>query len=49
MLFDGHADVVSGEILVFGNILGFLRGRGGGKLGPKMDQNRQFWVRLVSA
>ena len=41
VLFDSDKDVVSGENLVFGNILGFP--------GPKMDQNRQLWLCPVSA
>ena len=35
VLVNTHKDVVSGKILIFGNILGFCRD----KLIPKMDQN----------
>ena len=44
MLFDIHKDVVSGKSSGFWNYFGFSEG----KLGPKMDQNHQLWVRPVS-
>ena len=45
VLFDSQKDVVSGKNICFWLCFGFS----GGKLGPKMDQNHQLWVRLVSA
>ena len=45
MLFDSPKDAVSGKNFGVWQYLGFS----GGKLGPKMDQNHQLWVRLVSA
>ena len=45
VLIDGNKDIVSAKSLVLGNVLGFL----GAKLGPKIDQNRQIWVRPVPA
>ena len=45
VLFDSHKDVVSGKKISFWQYFDFSRG----KLGPKMDQNHQIWVRLVSA
>ena len=45
VLFDSHKDVVSGKNFGFWQYFGFS----GGKLGPKMDQNHQLWVRPVSA
>ena len=45
MLFNSQKDVVSGKKFGFWQYFGFS----GGKLGPKMDQNHQLWVRLVSA
>ena len=44
MLFYSHKDVVSGKTLFFWQYFGVFRG----KLGPKMDQIRQLWVRPVS-
>ena len=44
MLFDSHKDVVFEEKIGFWQYFGFS----GGKLGPKMDQNHQLCVRLVS-
>ena len=44
VLFDSHKDVVSGKNFGFWQYFGFSSG----KLGPKMDQNHQLWVRLVS-
>ena len=38
VLFDSHRDVVFGKTLVLAIFWVF-----GGKLGPKMDQNLQFW------
>ena len=45
LLFDSHKDVVSGKKIGFWKYFRFS----GGRLGPKMDQNHQFWVRPVSA
>ena len=45
MLFDSHDDVVSGENFGFWPYFEFSRG----KLGPKIDQNHQFWVRPIFA
>ena len=45
MLFDSQKDVVSGKNFGFWQCFGFS----GGKLGPKMDQNDQLWLRLISA
>ena len=45
MLFDSHKEVVSGRVLFFWQYFEFSRG----KLGPKIDQNLQLWVRPVSA
>ena len=44
VLFYSHKDVVSGKTLFFWQYFGFSRG----KLGPKMDQIHQLWVRPVS-
>ena len=44
MLFDIHKDVASGKIFGFWQYFGFS----GGKLGPKMGENHQLWLRLVS-
>ena len=45
MLFDSHKDVGSGKNFGFWQCFRFSVG----KLGPKMDENHQLWVRLVSA
>ena len=42
VLFDNHKDVVSGKKFGFWQYFEFSRG----KLGPKIDQNHQLWVRL---
>ena len=44
MLIDSHKDTVSGKKFGFWQYFGFS----GGKLGPKMNQNNQLWVRPVS-
>ena len=44
MLFDSHKDIVSGKNFGFWQYFGFSVG----KLDPKIDQNHQLWVRLVS-
>ena len=43
VLFDSQKDIVSGKNFGFWQYFGFS----GDKLGPKMDQNHQLWVRLV--
>ena len=43
VLFDSQKDIVSGKNFGFWQYFGFC----GDKLGPKMDQNHQLWVRLV--
>ena len=43
--FDSQKDAVSGKNFGFWRYFGFP----GGKLGSKMDQNYQLWLRLVSA
>ena len=45
MLFDSHNEAVSGKNFGFSQYFEFS----GRKLGPKIDQNYQFWVHLVSA
>ena len=45
VLFDSHKHVVSGKNFRSWQYFGFS----GGKLGPKMDQNHQLCVHLVSA
>ena len=45
VLFDNHKDVVSGKKFSFWQCFGFSEC----KLGPKMDQNHQIWIRPVSA
>ena len=45
VLFDSHKDAVSGKNFGLWQYFGFS----GGKLGPKMDQNHQIWVRSISA
>ena len=45
MLFDSQKEKVSVKKFGFWEYFGFYEG----KLGPKMDQNYQLWVRLVSA
>ena len=44
VLFDNHKDLVSGKKFGFWQYFRFL----GRKLGPKMDQNHQLCVLLVS-
>ena len=44
-LFDSHKDLFSGNNFSFWQYFGFS----GGKLGSKMDQNHQLWVRPVAA
>ena len=43
VLFDSHKDVSSGKKFGFWQYFWISEG----KLGPKMDQNHQLWVRLV--
>ena len=45
VLFDSQKDVVSGKNFGLSQYFGFSEG----KWGPKMDQNHQLWLRLVSA
>ena len=44
MLFDIHKDVASGKNFGFWQYFVFS----GDKLGPKLDENHELWLRLVS-